>query len=132
MPQIGVMLPPGHPLGDRSEIRLEQLRNQHWILLPRKANPVFYHELISCCHKAGFAPDVVTEMTQPPVSEVACGIGIAPLFPSMTHLCMGGTTFHRLTRPTPTVESYIVYRKNPISPLLKAFISICLQLGKEP
>ena len=70
--EIGVMLPPGHPLSDRSEIRLEQLRNEHWIVLPRKANPVFYDELISCCHKAGFAPDVITEMTQPPVSGVAC------------------------------------------------------------
>jgi len=128
--EIGVMLPPGHPLSDRSEIRLEQLRNEHWIVLPRKANPVFYDELISCCHKAGFAPDVITEMTQPPVSEVACGIGIGPLFPSMTHLCIGGTTFHRLTRPKPTVECYIVYRKNPLSPLLKSFISICLELGK--
>jgi Bacterial regulatory helix-turn-helix protein, lysR family len=47
----------------------------------REANPVFYDELISCCHKASFTPNVVAEMTQRPrvVSQVACGIGIATL-----------------------------------------------------
>jgi len=29
---------------------------------PRDANPVLYDELISCCHKAEFTPDVIAEM----------------------------------------------------------------------
>ena len=51
--EIGLVLPPGHRLADRSEIRLERLRNERWILPPRQANPLLYDELISCCHKAG-------------------------------------------------------------------------------
>src|SRR6266404_5316825 len=131
--EIGLVLPPGHRLEDQAEIRLERLRNERWILPPRDANPVLYDELISCCHKAGFTPDVIAEMTQRPkvVAQVACGIGIATLVKTMSHLCIGGTTFHRLIRPTPTLECYIVYRKNPSSPLLKFFISACLELARN-
>ena len=77
--EIGLVLPPGHRLAGRSEIHFERLRNERWILPPRDATPVLYDELISCCHKAGFTPDVIAEMTQRPrvVAQVACGIGIA-------------------------------------------------------
>jgi DNA-binding transcriptional LysR family regulator len=131
--EIGLVLPPDHRLADQPEIRLERLRNERWILPLREANPALYDELISCCHKAGFTPDVIAEMTQQPrvVSQVACGIGIATLVQTMTHLCIGGTTFHRLIRPTPMLDCYLVYRKNPSSPLLKSFISICLELGRD-
>ena len=131
--EIGLVLPPDHRLADQSEIRLERLRNERWILPPREANPVLYDELISCCHKAGFTPNVIAEMTQRPrvISQVACGIGIATLVQTMTHLCIGGTSFHRLIRPTPMLDCYLVYRKNPSSPLLKSFISICLELGRD-
>jgi DNA-binding transcriptional LysR family regulator len=131
--EIGLVLPPGHRLAEQSEIRFERLSNERWILPPREANPDLYDELISSCHKAGFTPDVIAEMTQRPrvISQVACGIGIATLVQTMTHLCIGGTTFHRLIRPTPIVDCYLVYRKNPSSPLLKSFISICLELGRN-
>jgi hypothetical protein len=46
-------------------------------------------------------------------------------------LCIGGTTFHRLIRRTPMLDCYLVNRKNPSSPLLKSFISICLELGRD-
>ena len=131
--EVGLVLPPGHRLAGRSEIRLEQLRNERWIMPPRDANPVLYDELISCCHKAGFTPDVIAEMTQRPrvVSQVACGIGIATLVITMAHLCIGGTTFHRLVRPTPILECYLVYRKNASSPLLKCFIAACLEFARD-
>ena len=131
--EVGLVLPPGHRLAGRSEIRLSQLRNERWIMPPRDANPVLYDELISCCHKAGFTPDVIAEMTQRPrvVSQVACGIGIATLVITMAHLCIGGTTFHRLVRPTPMLECYLVYRKNASSPLLKCFISTCIELARD-
>jgi hypothetical protein len=39
---------------------------------------------------------------------------------------------HRLIRPTPMLHCYLVYRKNASSPLLKSFISICLELSTTP
>jgi DNA-binding transcriptional LysR family regulator len=89
--EIGLVLPPDHRLADQPEIRFARLRNERWILPPREANPALYDELISCCHKAGFTPNVIVEMTQRPrvVSQVACGIGIATLVQTMTPLLSG-------------------------------------------
>src|ERR1700733_3935532 len=64
--EVGLVLPPGHRLAGRSEIHLEQLRNERWILPPREANPVLYDELISCCDKTGFTPDEVAKLTHCP------------------------------------------------------------------
>jgi DNA-binding transcriptional LysR family regulator len=128
--EIGLVLPPGHRLGGDPEVRLKQLSRERWIFPPREANPVLYDELISCCHNAGFTPQIIAEMTQRPrvVSQVACGAGIATLVKTMKHLCIGGTTYHRLIRPTPMMECYLVYRRKPSSLLLNSFISTCLEL----
>jgi DNA-binding transcriptional LysR family regulator len=129
--EIGLVLPPGHRLAGQPVVRLERLAHERWIFPPRTANPVLYDELISGCRKAGFTPEIIAEMTQRPrvISQVACGIGIATLVETMKHLCIGGTTFHRLIRPTPILECYLVYRKNPSSAVLRAFISTCLELA---
>ena len=53
------------------------------------------------CHRAGVSPNVIAEMTQRPrvISQVVCGIGIGTLVGTLKHLCIGGTTYHRLVRP---------------------------------
>jgi hypothetical protein len=53
------------------------------------------------------------------------------LVKTMAHLCISGTTFHRLIRPTPMLECYLVYRKSSSSPLLKCFIAACLELARD-
>jgi DNA-binding transcriptional LysR family regulator len=131
--ELGLVLPPGHRLAASCEIPLEKLSDEAWIFPPRNANPVLYDELLSCCTRAGFSPNVVAEMTQRPrvISQVACGIGIATLVETMKHLCIGGTTYHRLIRPTPTIDCFLVYRKSDSSRLLKSFVTICRELAKD-
>jgi len=131
--EVGLVLPPGHRLGARREIPFEELSNELWILAPRVANPVLYDELLNCCHQAGFSPNVIGEMTQRPrvISQVACGIGIATIVETLKHLCIGGTTYHRLIRPIPTIDCYLVYRKSDPSRLLKSFVTICRELAKD-
>jgi len=59
------------------------------------------------------------------------GIGIAPLVETLKHPCIGGTIYHRLIRPIPTIDYYIVYRKSDSSGLLKSFVTICRELAKD-
>ena len=131
--EIGLVLPPGHRLEALPEIPYEKLRNEAWIFPPREANSVLYDELLSCCHRAGFSPNVIAEMTQRPrvISQVACGIGVATLVETLKHLCIGGTTYHRLLRPTPTLDLYLVYRKSDSSGFLKSFVTICRELARD-
>jgi DNA-binding transcriptional LysR family regulator len=131
--EVGLVLPPGHRLAARREIPFEELSDESWIFAPRLANPVLYDELLNCCHRAGFSPNVISEMTQRPrvISQVACGIGIATLVETLKYLCIGGTTYHRLIRPTPTIDCYLVHRKSDSSRLLKSFVTICRELAKD-
>jgi DNA-binding transcriptional LysR family regulator len=130
--EIGLVLPPGHRLETENEIPLEKLCDEAWIFPPREANSVLYDELLSCCHRAGFSPKVIAEMTQRPrvISQVACGIGVATLVETMKHLCIGGTTYHRLIRPTPTLDLYLVYRKGDLSEFFQSFVTTCRELAK--
>lgn len=125
--EVGIVLPPGHRFAERKEIPLEALRDESWIFAPRDANPVLYDEIISCCHRAGFSPRIIAELSPRPrvISQVACGIAIATLIESVEHLCIGGTTYHRLVRPVPKISCYLVYRRNDSSALLHALISLC-------
>jgi DNA-binding transcriptional LysR family regulator len=131
--EVGLVLPPGHRLAASREIPFKELSDEPWILAPREGNPVLYDELVSCCHRAGFSPNVIDEITHGSrvISQVACGIGIAPLFETLKHLCIGGTTYHRLIRPIPTIDYYIAYRKSDSSGLLKSFVTICRDLAKD-
>jgi hypothetical protein len=63
------------------EIPFKELIDEPWILAPREDNPVLYDEFVSCCHRTGFSPKVIGEITQLPrvIAQVACGIGIATL-----------------------------------------------------
>ena len=131
--EVGVVLPSEHRLAASREIPFKELSDEPWILAPREDNPVLYDELVSCCHRAGFSPNVIGEITQLPrvIAQVACGIGIATLVEAFKHLCIGGTTYHRLIRPIPTIDTYIVYCKSDSSGLLKSFVTICRDLAKD-
>jgi DNA-binding transcriptional LysR family regulator len=131
--EVGVALPPGHRLAALRSIPFKELSGEPWILAPREDYPVLYDELVSCCHRAGFSPNVIGEITQLTrvISQVACGIGIAPLVEAFKHLCIGGTTYYRLIRPIPTIDTYMVYRKSDSSGLLKSFVTICRELAKD-
>jgi DNA-binding transcriptional LysR family regulator len=130
--EIGIVLPPGHRLARQKEISLGSLRDESWIMAPRAANPLLYDEIIRSCHRAGFSPHIIDEVSPRPrvISQVACGVAVTTLIESVKHLCIGGTTYHRLVRPSPKITCYLVYRRNDSSALLHALISLCRMQGR--
>jgi LysR family transcriptional regulator, benzoate and cis,cis-muconate-responsive activator of ben and cat genes len=125
--EVGIVLPPGHRLAKQKEISLGDLRDESWIMAPRAANALLYDEIIGCCHRAGFSPRIIDEVSPRPrvISQVACGVAVTTLIESVKHLCIGGTTYRRLVQPTPRITCYLVYRRNDSSALLQALISLC-------
>jgi DNA-binding transcriptional LysR family regulator len=130
--EVGVVLPPDHPLAHRPEIPLNMLGEESWIFAPRDANSMLYDEIIGCCHRAGFSPRIIDELSPRPrvISQVACGIAITTLIESVKHLCVGGTTYHRLVRPVPKITCHIAYRRHDSSALLQALIALCRKQAK--
>jgi DNA-binding transcriptional LysR family regulator len=131
--EIGIVLPPLHPLAARKEVSLDVLRNESWIMAPRSANPVLYDEIIGCCHRAGFSPRIIDEVSPRPrvIAQVACGVAIATLVESVKYLCIGGTSYHRLIRPVPKITCYVVRRRHDSSALLHALVELCRKQAKE-
>jgi DNA-binding transcriptional LysR family regulator len=131
--EVGIVLPPIHPLAERKEVPLDALRDESWIMAPRSANPVLYDEIIGCCHRAGFSPRIIDEVSPRPrvISQVAFGIAITTLVESVKHLCIGGTTYHRLVRPVPKITCYVAYRRHDSSALLRALVELCRKQAKE-
>jgi LysR family transcriptional regulator, benzoate and cis,cis-muconate-responsive activator of ben and cat genes len=131
--EIGIVLPPSHHLAQQKEIPLVALRDESWIFAPRAANPVLYDQIISCCLRAGFSPRIIDELSPRPrvISQVACGIAVATLIERLTHLCIGGTTYHRLIRPVPKITCYLVYRQSDPSLLLRELVELCRKQSKE-
>ena len=86
--EIGIVLPPGHRLTKQKEVSLATLRNESWIMAPRAANALLYDEIIGCCHRAGFSPRIIDEVSPRPrvISQVACGVAVTTLIESVKHL----------------------------------------------
>jgi DNA-binding transcriptional LysR family regulator len=68
-----------HPLSQRDEIRIEDLRGEPMIFYPRKFGVGIYEQLFQLCSRAGFAPNVVQEVRESAtiISFAASGLGIA-------------------------------------------------------
>jgi DNA-binding transcriptional LysR family regulator len=130
--RIGVVLPADHRLSQYKTVAFAQLRHENWILFPRSLNPVLYDEIISCCRRAGFSPQIVDEVSprQRAVALVACGAGITTMTEQRKHLCLDGTVFRLLRSPPSSIGCFICVRKEPSHPLVPEFLSICLELSK--
>jgi LysR family transcriptional regulator, benzoate and cis,cis-muconate-responsive activator of ben and cat genes len=131
--RIGVVLPADHRLSQHKTISFSQLKHENWILFPRSANPVLYDEIISCCHQAGFSPQIVDEVSprQRAVALVACGAGITTMTEQRKHLCLEGTLFRLLRSPQSTIGCFVCARKDPSHPLVPEFLSICLEVSQS-
>ncbi|MBA8825097.1 DNA-binding transcriptional LysR family regulator [Saccharopolyspora lacisalsi] len=72
-----VVLPPGHRLGDRSTVSLDDLRESDWIV-PLPDNPC-RSVTQTCCENAGFAPRIThtSDDFHAVVALVAAGTGVA-------------------------------------------------------
>src|SRR5207237_2775465 len=76
-PLVGV--PSDHALANRPFVRLQQLRNESFILTSRKNAPSYRSWLARLCQRAGFTPKVVQEVdrARTGVQYVAAGFGIS-------------------------------------------------------
>jgi DNA-binding transcriptional LysR family regulator len=71
-------LPDDFPGADRPDLRLLDIKNEHFVLFGRNYSPTYYDQVISICVEAGFHPDVRHEARHwlTVMSCVARGLGI--------------------------------------------------------
>lgn len=130
-----VCLPRGHRLGTRSQVRMEDLREERFILYERKWAPGFHDHFLELCREAGFQPVVAQQIDEMYLAAtlVATGVGIA-IIPRMV-LSLPNDSI--VVKPIvgsnePALsELGIATRSGEPSPVIRSIISISCAIGKR-
>lgn len=93
--QQRVLLHPDHPLAKRESLRMEELKNEPFVVMARTVSTPGHDFIWKTAAEAGFSPNVVAEVTQLSIllTLVACGIGISTLSDDMQYLAQGKVAF---------------------------------------
>jgi len=117
-------LPAGR--GGKGPIALASLREEPFILFPRKAGTSLYDQIVGACQRAGFAPCVEQEAIQMQtiVSLVAAGMGVALVPASLVNLRRTGVVYRPLTDRNSRIELGIAWRGADDGPAVRAFVDL--------
>jgi DNA-binding transcriptional LysR family regulator len=133
-----IALPRDHPVARRvakqrkPSIRLAELAAEPFIFVRRPGAPGMYGDLVRACHKAGFAPNVVAEVSQmlTGITLVAAGIGVSAVPASMREIHSASVTYVE-AREMPRLKApiNIVTRLGHGNPVVERFVAFALKMA---
>lgn len=123
-------LPESHPLSRQEPLRLQEFRQDRFIIFPRRDGPGIYDRILGWCQQAGFTPRIVQEVGQMHaiVGLVGAGLGVALVPESLQTLHARGVVYRHLL-DEPYIEMALAYRDEGLSPLHQAFAELALKAG---
>src|SRR5262249_27525182 len=106
-----VVLPGRHPLARVRALTLRTLRDERFILFPRRHAPGYYDALVAICRAAGLQPTIVQETTRlhTALSLVAAGRGVSLMPKCVTNLRRPGIVCRPLRPRAPQTETGLAY-----------------------
>ncbi|MEV4256066.1 LysR family transcriptional regulator [Spirillospora sp. NPDC049652] len=114
------VLPSAHPLAAQRSVRVEQLADSPFILLPRAVGPSLHDQITGLCAAAGFTPRVtqhaVEWQTVCALVETGLGVSLAPQ--SIRRIRLKGVVFRRIEPDTIRTRVAVAWRENDRSPLV--------------
>jgi DNA-binding transcriptional LysR family regulator len=123
------VLPEGHRLAGRDELRLSELADESWVLTPRSAWPPWHAKYDEDYREAGFEPKVVQRAAsvQNLLGLVAAGVGVTRLAQSTHSLRRGGVVFVPLVGDWALTE--VVWHPDADKPALRELIEVVVELA---
>lgn len=119
-------LPAAHALAARRPLRLRDLREENFILIPQRWGTGYHSRVLDACKEAGFVPRVTQESKymHTIVGLVAAGMGVALMPASLMNLTPRGCVYRTLAdrSATLTVDMGLAWRADDTSPALHAFL----------
>jgi DNA-binding transcriptional LysR family regulator len=93
--EVCAVVPAGHPLATRAELRLADLADEDWVLTPRESWPPWHEKYDRDFAAAGFTPRVVQRASAVPdlLGLVAAGVGVTRLARSASSIRRTGVVF---------------------------------------
>ncbi|MHA7964146.1 LysR family transcriptional regulator [Paenibacillus sp. CAU 1782] len=110
--KLQVVLPAGHALAGRGEIKLSELAAEPFIMF--RQDFTLHDRMLEACREAGFQPDIVCESSQWDFigGMVAAGLGIAMLPETICkQLAPGAVSVVKLTEPLIPWRLVMIWRK---------------------
>ncbi|WP_427924677.1 LysR family transcriptional regulator [Streptomyces sp. cg40] len=125
------VLPSTHPLAAQRTVRLAQLADSPFVLLPRKVGPTLYDQIVGLCTAAGFAPRIIQHAvewgTVCALVETGLGVSLAP--ESIRRIRLKGVAFRRIDPGTARSRVAVAWRRNDRSPLVARLLAT---VGQDP
>ncbi|MEW9527001.1 LysR family transcriptional regulator [Microbispora sp. NPDC049125] len=110
---VCAVLPAGHPLAGRAELRLADLAGEPWVLTPRESWPPWHRKYDEEFRAAGFEPRVEQRASSVPglLGLVAAGVGVTRLARSARTIRRTGVVFVPLAGER--AETVVAWRPEP-------------------
>lgn len=124
--ELALALPATHPLADRAEVEVGQLRDEAFVAYPSGQGFHLREAMRAACERAGFSPRVVRESgaSQTLMCMIAAGTGVG-IVPAETQALMSeGVVFKRLGQHAPRVDHGIAWLAGNGNPALQQLLAL--------
>ncbi|SPT49688.1 MULTISPECIES: LysR family transcriptional regulator [Actinomadura] len=120
------VLPTGHPLATQRTVRVSDLAESPFVLLPRTAGPGLYDRITGLCTAAGFAPRVVQDAVewQTVCALVEAGLGVSLAPASIRRIRLAGVAFRRIEPGAVRTRVAVAWRPGDPSPLVANLLAV--------
>jgi DNA-binding transcriptional LysR family regulator len=117
-------------------LRLGDLADVTWIMLPRSASAAFYDSFVTSCQAAGFTPKIryETQSASVALSLVSAGLGAVLKSSRQSRMAPNGIVFRELADYRRTADTFLVWSPNQslsaaLLALIEAFVSGASLIG---
>lgn len=119
------VLPSAHPFVTQRTVRVEQLADCPFVLLPRAVGPPLYDQITSLCTEAGFTPQVVQHAVewQTVCALVETGLGMSLAPESIRGMRLKGVAFRKIEPNTARARVAVAWRKRVSNPLVPRLVA---------
>jgi DNA-binding transcriptional LysR family regulator len=118
-------LPENHPMAVFSEIAIQDLKNEAFIMLPHRLAPTPYHQIIAMFQQAGYLPTVSQEALhiQTIINLVAARLGISLVPASVERIKRSDVIYRAIRPPVPVIEMAAAWNPHNFTPVINSFLT---------
>jgi DNA-binding transcriptional LysR family regulator len=126
-------IPSDHPIAKSTSLSLAELKNEAFIMYPRRAGTGIYWHVMELCTAAGFRPRVVKEVLESStiIGLVAAGVGIAVVPADMNCIRFSEVVYRRITDAGAYTTLHVAQREGDRNEPLRGLYKVLKQHAKE-
>lgn len=123
------VVPAEHPLAAAQTVRMEQLREEPFVMISPEVSMTGYQSVLARCRKHGFQPAVAAcaDMVPGLFMLVEAGLGVANLPDSAARIAPPGIRFLPIADCDEPQTTVLAWRRENESPALRAFVVVARQ-----